>query len=197
MTNFPLQPPNPIPLRGDEPFEDLDATVMDFWRFALSNLKMNNVRGYVAEFLTARAVGATGARVEWDAYDVLAPDGTTIEVKTSAYLQAWEQRDVSRISFSGLKGRIWDTATGYTAEQTFNADVYVFAVQTATTHEEYDALSTSQWKFYVASRVVLEGHGYTSIGLPALERLAGPAIAYTALADAITAVSTQPSSDVR
>lgn len=44
-------------------------------------LRMNNVRGDLAEFLVARAVGATGPRVEWDAYDVLAPDGTRIEVK--------------------------------------------------------------------------------------------------------------------
>ncbi|WP_345314834.1 hypothetical protein [Garicola koreensis] len=33
------------------------AIVLDFWRFALSDLKMNNVRGYVVEFLVARAVG--------------------------------------------------------------------------------------------------------------------------------------------
>lgn len=157
MTEFPLQPPKPTPLQGNEPFKGIDATVTDFWRFALSDLKMNNVRGYIAEFLVARAVGAKGPRVEWDAYDVLAPDGTTVEVKTSAYLQAWEQRTTSRITFSGLKGRTWDTESGRSAEQTYNADVYVFAVQTATTHEEHDALSTSQWEFYVLPRASSTG----------------------------------------
>ncbi len=157
MTNFPLQPPAPTPLQGDEPFDGIDATVLDFWRFALSNLKMNNIRGYLAEFLVARAVGAQGRRIEWDAYDVLAPDGTKIEVKTSAYLQAWEQRYVSRIGFSGLRGRTLDSNQVYTPEQTFNADVYVFAVQTARTHEEYDALSVSQWQFYVLPRAAVDG----------------------------------------
>ena len=57
-----------------ERFAGLDATVTDFWRFALSDLRMNNARGYLAEFLVAQAVGATGPRVEWDTYDVLAPD---------------------------------------------------------------------------------------------------------------------------
>ena len=79
-----------------------DAKVVDFWRFALSNLRMNNARGYLAEFLVAKAVGSTGLRIEWDPYDVLAPDGTTIEVKTSAYLQAWDQYKLSTIQFTGL-----------------------------------------------------------------------------------------------
>lgn len=192
MTDFSLRPPKPTSLRGDEPFEGIGVTVMDFWRFALSNLQMNNIRGYLAEFLVARAVGAQGSRVEWDAYDVLAPDGTTIEVKTSAYVQAWEQRAVSRISFSGLKGRTWDPASGLGADQTYNADVYVFAVQTATTHEEYDALSTSQWQFYVMPRASLQELGYSSIGLPTLERHAGPPIAYVDLAKAIRTASPGP-----
>ena len=83
-----------------------DATVVDFWRFALSNLWMNNARGYLAEFLVAKAVGSTGLRIEWDPYDVLAPNGTTIEVKTSAYLQAWDQYKLSMIQFTGLRSRI-------------------------------------------------------------------------------------------
>ncbi len=49
----------------------------------MSDLRTNNVRGYLAEFLVAKAVGAHGPRLEWDAYDVLAPDRTRIEVKSS------------------------------------------------------------------------------------------------------------------
>lgn len=77
----------------------------DFWRFALSDFRMNNTRGYLAEFLVAKAVGATSGRVEWDAFDVLAPSGARIEVRSSAYLQVWDQRRPSRIVFSGLTGR--------------------------------------------------------------------------------------------
>jgi hypothetical protein len=61
----------------------VDATVVDFWQFALSDLRMNNTRGYLAEFLVAKAVGATAGRVEWDAFDVLAPSGARIEVKAT------------------------------------------------------------------------------------------------------------------
>src|SRR5690349_14432789 len=107
MTNEWTTVPPITPLRGNERFVGVDAKVSDFWAFAMSDLKMNNVRGYLAEYLVAKATGASGNRVEWDAYDVLAPDETKIEVKSSAYLQAWAQRGVSRISFGGLRSRTW------------------------------------------------------------------------------------------
>ncbi len=53
------------------------GTVLDFWRWALGDLRMNTARGYLAEYLVARAVDAKSAhRVEWDAWDVTAGDGT-------------------------------------------------------------------------------------------------------------------------
>ena len=57
-----------MPLSGEEG-AGTDATVVDLWRFALSSLRMNNARGYLAEFLVAKAVGSTGLQIEWDPYD--------------------------------------------------------------------------------------------------------------------------------
>ncbi|WP_133434125.1 hypothetical protein [Aeromicrobium phragmitis] len=172
-------------LFGSERFTGLDANVLDFWRFAMSDLRVNNLRGYLAEFLVARAVGASGPRVEWDAYDVLAPDGTTIEVKSSAYLQVWEQRRPTAITFRGLKARPWNPRTGYADEATYNSDVYVFAIQTATTHETYDPLDIAQWEFYVVPRDSLAVLGFKTIRLSTLSMLAGEPVSYRALADAI------------
>lgn len=151
----------------------------------MSDLRMNNVRGYLAEFLVARAVGALGPRLEWDAYDVRAPDGTKIEVKSSAYLQVWDQRRPSRIVFSGLRGRTWTPQEGEALEATYNADVYVFAVQTAQSHVEYDPLDVSQWDFYVLPCRAVESMGYKSISLPTLMSAAGAPTLYPQLADAI------------
>lgn len=55
-----IRPGQPRRLTGDEPFRGVDATVRDFWAYAMSDLLMNNVRGYLAEFLVAKAVGASG-----------------------------------------------------------------------------------------------------------------------------------------
>lgn len=172
-------------LTGDEPFQGVDATVQEFWAFAMSDLRMNNVRGYLAEFLVAKAVGATGSRVEWDAYDVLTPEGIRVEVKSAGYLQVWAQRRLSRVSFGSMKGRTWTPQGGESPEATLNADVYVFAIQSAISHDDYDALDVGQWEFYVVGRTAIEATGYASIGLPTLRTLADGPVDYLHLGAAI------------
>ncbi len=178
-------------LTGDEPFIGCAATVYDFWRFAMSDLRMNNVRGYLAESLVARAVQAVGQRIEWDAFDVLTPDGVKVEVKSSAYLQVWDQRAPSRIVFSGLRGKTWSPQQGEASEATYNADVYVFAVHTALRHDQYDALDVRQWEFYVLPRETIERLGYKSLGLSTLRTITGEATPYGELADAIAAAASR------
>lgn len=181
-------PPAPV-LTGAERFTGCDAAVADFWAFAMSDLRMNNVRGYLAEFLVSRAVGATGTRVEWDSYDVLSPDGIRIEVKSSAHLQVWDQRRLSRIVFSGLKGRTWTPQGGESPEATFNADVYVFCVQGAKSHEQYDPLDVRQWQFYIVTRNALVRLGYRSLSLAALLTVTDGPVEYADLARAIKEAS--------
>lgn len=64
MTDSHLTPGVASPLAGDERLQGLDASVTDFWRYAMSDVRINNVRGYLAEFLVARAVGAANVRTE-------------------------------------------------------------------------------------------------------------------------------------
>lgn len=170
---------------GQEPFLGTDATVSDFWAFAMSDLRMNNVRGYLAEFLVARAVGAKAVRIEWDAFDVLTPERTRVEVKSSGYLQAWAQRGPSRISFTGLRGRPWDAETQTFLDSSYNADVYVFAIETATTHEMYNPLDLSQWEFFVCSRATVEATGCKSLALSRIRAIAEGPVEYAELKDAI------------
>lgn len=168
-----IVPPPAPPIHGSEPFVGADATVVDFWRFAMSDLRMNNTRGYLAEFLVAKAFGLSNVnRVEWDAYD-LQLDKIRVEVKSSAYLQAWEQPRPSRIVFSGLRGTRYHPRHGYDPSgKGLNAHVYVFCVQTATDHEDYRPLDLGQWSFYVVKRSALERQGSASVGLDTVLRLA-------------------------
>lgn len=76
------------------------ATMQDFWAWAYSNLTSNTQRGTYAEFLVSIAVGAKAeTKTDWGPYDVLSPEDIKIEVKTSAYLQAWKQDYLSKIVF--------------------------------------------------------------------------------------------------
>lgn len=183
-----FDPPPARDLSGEEPFDGLDASVIYFWRFAMNDLRTNSVRGYLAEFLVARAVGSTASRVEWDPWDVTAPDGTRVEVKSSGFLQAWVQKKLSRPTFRVAPAYGWDTATGdWSTEQGFNADAYVFCLHSATTHAEYDPLAVSQWRFYVAGRASIAGRAGASMGLTALAGVAGDPMPYSGLREAIAA----------
>ena len=161
-------------MTGHESFDGLDVTVIDFWRFAMSDLRTNNIRGYLAEYLVARAVGAESLRVEWDPWDVTAPDGTKIEVKSSGFLQAWAQSRLSSPKFQVRPAYAYDPEVNSRSQvQDFNADVYVFCLHTAKTHEEYNPLAVSQWSFYVADRAAVLAQAGASMGLSTLARVAG------------------------
>lgn len=177
------------PLSGQEAFVGLDATVLDFWRWAMSDLRVNNVRGYVAEFLVARAVGSNGIRIEWDSHDVTSPDGTRIEVKTTGGVQAWEPARPSKPGWSRLRARTWTPTAGYSAEASYNADVYVFCHHTATTRQDYRVLDTGQWDFYVMAQADVAATGWNSMSLSTVSRLSGGRIRYSDLADLITSAA--------
>jgi hypothetical protein len=180
----------PLPkhaLTGDEPFVGVAAaTVRDFWSFALSDLQSNVTRGVLAEFLVARAVGAKeNLRATWDNYDVTAPDGTRIEVKSAAYLQSWRQQTHSPIRFTGLSGLSWDDETGWGDSREIRADVFVFGIQTCRTHADFDPLETGQWEWYVVPARSVAENGSRSVGIGFLERHTSGPIPYEGIADAV------------
>ena len=162
----------------------------DFWRFAMQDLQMNNTRGYLAEFLVGRALGIESNRVEWDPFDLLwhpnSTDSVRIEVKSSAYLQSWRQRQLSRPSFSGLKGKVLDEDSGeYSPRAGYNADVYVMCLNAQKNPETFDPLEINQWKFFVVPRHLLAASGFASIDLRWLERQSVSPVEFSSLRDEI------------
>lgn len=191
------QPPGLIPpparrLSGDEPIAG--GTVLDFWRWAFSDLRVNVARGVFAEWLVGRALGCVEVvRREWDEFDLVTPDGIRVEVKSAAYLQAWEQSAHSTIRFSRLSGQPNDDDQGTSrAVRQYRADVFVFAVLVTRDHSLLDPLDLSQWRFWVASRNAIAATGYRSLSLSAAERICGEAVEFGALADAVAAAGSSP-----
>lgn len=89
-----IRPSELAPLDGRENLAA--ATVLEFWRWALGDLRMNNARGYLVEFLVARALGdQSPIRVELGSYDVKAADETLVEVKSTGRLQSWATKKLS------------------------------------------------------------------------------------------------------
>ena len=87
---------------GDEPFRGgtPPLRLLDYWRWSGSSLMDNTARGLLAEFLVAAALGLhKSPRTEWDSYDLRTPADITIEVKSAAAIQSWEQAAPTPIQF--------------------------------------------------------------------------------------------------
>jgi len=142
-------------LTGSEKFHDhgelVNFSVLNFWQWSASQLAANNLRGHLAEFLVAQALGlADGQRVEWDSYDLVTESGIKVEVKSSAYLQSWDQSELSKIGFGIAETQAWDEKQGRrTTESQRNSDVYVFCLVDTKDQSQLDITDTAQWKFYV------------------------------------------------
>ena len=153
----------PLPsdfLRGDTPFRGTgipSLELRDYWIWSASCLLDNTTRGVLAEFLVATALRgfvSERPRSEWDAYDLYAhvdDRDVTVEVKSSARVQSWAQRKLSRPEFRVAPTRKWNPATGRNSEEPLRADVYVFCLFAATVAETHAAaLDVDHWRFRVA-----------------------------------------------
>jgi hypothetical protein len=181
-----IEPPPRDPLTGHESFIGLDGTVDDFRRFALPDLLMNNARGWFVEYLVWRALGVERPeRIEWDAFDVLW-GSVRIEVKASAQMQQWAQAGPSTLKFEGLRSKTLIPGTNsYTEEASYNADVYVLAAHAASSHDAYDQLDLSQWRFVVLTRTAVAATGYKSISWFTARALGDGDVGFDGLAESI------------
>lgn len=142
----------------------IGASLLNYWRWYASDLIGNTKRGDFAEFLVALAVEdislTNGAREGWEPYDVMSDGGAKIEVKSSAYVQSWNQDRESTPSFDIGRKFTWDADTDeFTDIKARAADVYVFCLLNHRGDApvwEIDPLNVSQWDFYVVPTASLE-----------------------------------------
>ena len=152
-------------LTGNEEFtlhgKGAGITVLDFWRWAFSDLIDNTQRGVMAEFLVYSSLKPeyppTQMRENWLPFDVTSPSGRRIEVKSAAYIQAWTPENIfSQIRFDIGKKLAWDNVTTTSATVAKrNCDLYVFCLFTAKT-KDVSILNLDYWDFYVLPTSVLD-----------------------------------------
>ncbi len=168
-------------LTGNEHFKNTNNkkfTVLDFWRYGLSNLNSNITRGAFAEFLVENAlkdVDDIEIRNPWGDYDV-EYKGKKIEVKCSSYLQDWDQVKLSQPLFSKLKAEelYYNDVVGKKSKKKadYKADVYVLSLFHHKETETLDILDLDQWSFYVLSKDRLKdiSNDSSSVSLSLLKR---------------------------
>ncbi len=188
------------PKIGEEPFmlggRDLGFNLLSFWRWSGSDLVGNTMRGILAEYIVAKALEIDcKVRAEWDAFDLVTADGLRIEVKSSSYLQTWNQKVLSRIAFGIQPTRGWDASTNQTSiELRRQADLYVFCVLAHLEQQTLNPLNVEQWEFYAVSTPILDQTCpmQKTIGLARLKAIAGEPVSYESLAQKVSELGVIP-----
>ncbi len=120
--------------------------VVDYWAWAHSDLVDNIERGIFAEFLVHTAVhGTNSVRSSWKRSNIISPEGISIKVKSSGYIQSWGHDELSPIIFS----------IESSDESTRQSNVYVFCIHKHTEQESLNVLDLEQWTFFVLPTAVL------------------------------------------
>jgi len=160
-------------------------SINDFWSWNSSDLLDNTLRGEFSEFIVAAALGLdlTAGRINWEPWDLTYPfewhEGGRIykeihiEVKSSSYIQSWEQSRPSGILFNIRPTRAWDPKGGYSDEVRRQSDVYVFCLYAERDRGKADPMALDGWEFYVVPTRRLNDRcgGQKTISLSSLQRL--------------------------
>ena len=158
---------------------------MSFWQWSSSELLGNTLRGILAEFIVASTIDILDKpREEWDAYDLKTKNGLKIEIKSSSYLQSWEQTELSKIIFGIQPTSNWDYSTNKRSEVKIRqSDVYIFCVLSHKDKNTVNPLNLNQWDFYILETKVLNEKVKTqkSITLSSLLKLNPIKIKYDGL----------------
>jgi hypothetical protein len=137
--------------------QPLSHDLLSFWQWSASDLIGNTTRGGLAEYIVAMALDITsGVRNDWESYDLLFNEWK-IEVKASAYLQTWPQRQLSRPVFSIRPARSWDPISGLLSiEVRRHSDLYVFCLNHHKDKATLNPRDLTQWTFYILPTSCLE-----------------------------------------
>jgi len=163
----------------------LSLDVLSFWKWSSSELLGNALRGVLAEFIVASTIDILDKpREEWDAYDLKTKNGLKIEIKSSSYLQSWEQTKLSKITFGIQPTSDWDYSTNKrNSKKIRQSDIYIFCVLSHKDKNSVDPLNLLQWDFYILKTKILNEKVTTqkSITLSSLLKLSPVKIKYNKL----------------
>lgn len=123
--------------------EELDYEIGDFWKWYASNLLHGPLRGALAEYIVAKALG-----IECDERNIFAPadlcyDGHQLEVKSTAYLQQKQDLHLTkRLSFDIGEHR-------HNGETKRHSDFYIFCLYHCKDLQNHNVMQMKDWTFYI------------------------------------------------
>jgi hypothetical protein len=142
----------------ETPILDGESTLVDFWRWAFSDLVSNDIRGVFAEFIVGHALGALDdVRTSWDAWDLMYGD-TRVEVKATGDVQAWAPTGRLPTPSWSIGRRLgWNSRTNMSASVPVrSAHLYVLCHWRGRDPSPLKPAFLEPWDFYVVPTRVLD-----------------------------------------
>lgn len=196
-------------LSGNENFwfdgMPLPHLVGDFWAWSSSDLLKGTLRGALAEFIVATAIGENTSeahedRQAWDLEMSCGGEVCKIEVKSSAYINAGARDGLSSVSFSIAPSRRSELGKKVLDKDQARraSDVYVFCLFASKDREAANPLILDDWQFIVIPTPTLDWScpGQKTISLRSLLKLRSASVDYGNLAPAIEAAN-RAAKDIR
>ena len=146
--------------RGQTPFTlggySQGFALVDFWQWVACDLTNNLIRGKLAEFIVAHALGIhqLGPLQKWESHDLIF-HGKRIEIKASGYVQEWSDTINTNPRFSIRPSKKWDDTTGYGKIARRNSDIYIFCILAEFDKDLASLPILDNWEFYPVLTVVL------------------------------------------
>lgn len=191
-------------LTGNEHFMfdgmPINKLLLDFWSWSSSYLLTDGIRGELAEFLVATAIGTdtNSPRTAWGDYDLLLDNKYRIEVKSSSYLQAWDVYDNVRTPVGSRKGLSkikFDIkpvrASGFNRSLNYDiqrhSEAYVFCLYACIDKENANPMLLDDWNFFVlpTSKINEMCGEQKTISLSSLKKLSPIECKYDTLGEAV------------
>lgn len=184
-------------LTGSEHFvfdeKPINKLLLDFWSWKNSNLLVDDIRGYMAEFIVMSALeqDLTIPKKGWEEYDILYND-IKIEIKSSAFIQAWEQRKLSNPRFSIRKTSNEFLHAAFETKR--HSDVYVFCLFACKDRDAANPLVLNQWEFFVVPTKRIDAilNNQKTICLAAINILSPIKCNYEGLRESVDIAATLP-----
>ncbi len=189
-------------MTGNELFQNnglfMNFNLLDFWSWYASDLLNHPVRGAIAEFIVAKALGlSTEDKAGWSPYDLLY-NGKKLEIKSCARVSDSHGGKTSRIVFSIKKQlclREEDVTDGYcTKEQLWkhkchHSDFYIFCFLAEDDNSKANPVMLEQWEFYILPTPVMDRElgDRQTIRIPVILSLGGIKCSWENLKDRLDA----------
>ena len=133
-------------------------SLVEFWQWSTSDLLTNTTRGILAEYIIATDLGIEKTfQNDWESYDLTSKNGLKIEVKSSAYIQTWQQTELSKITYSIRPSKKYNPKINrFDGKPQRHSDFYIFCLLHHKDQETINPLDLDQWIFYVLNTRTLD-----------------------------------------